>query len=86
MENPKMMMGLVALLLAGAGAFASISQPQQTRYYYEDESQETGCTEIQLTTTCSESGIGCEDTTPDGLRQLYSDPDCQQSLKQDAGF
>ncbi|RWU08151.1 DUF6520 family protein [Pedobacter chitinilyticus] len=82
------MLGLFALLLAVGTAFATTkARTPQTVYYYQNETEKTGCTDDFLDIDCSPGDENCRrETTNDGIHQLYQLPGCVNPLDQETGF
>ncbi|WP_414017881.1 DUF6520 family protein [Chitinophaga sancti] len=78
MKNSKILMGISALLLAGASAFAT-KNTHRAAYWYISAGQ---CVSTTADKTCTVQGTGCLGTQGDSFgAQLYSNNTCTNSLR-----
>lgn len=75
-----MILAVAAILVAGAGAFASSNSHKANTYFYRPTP--TTCASVQIDKTCQPTNTGCLDFVPGFAtpQQLFDDSNCLTPL------
>lgn len=89
MKRSRIILGMATLVVAAFGAFAFTSKSEASMVQTFYKPTPTTCDDAeQEDPPCVEGGINClgEASSPAAGQQLYSDPNCQNSLRPESGF